>query len=254
MSSRFWEIDFLRGVAILMMVTFHFLFDLSFAGYNINVSSGFWLYFARTTATLFIFLVGVSLTLSFARAKTKLSEPQLFLKYLKRGALVFGGGLIITLASYIFIKQGYILFGILHLIGLSIILAYPFLKLKKSNLIIGLAIIIVGLYLKNLTFDFHQLLWLGFVPKKFYSLDYFPLLPWFGVVLLGVAAGKYLYPNSQPKIKLPDWSNLLPIKILSLLGQKSLFLYFVHQPIIIFWLIITGLITLTTWPKLLPFI
>jgi len=45
MAERFWEIDALRGIAVIMMVVFHFLFDLAFfTKYGINVSSGVWLY------------------------------------------------------------------------------------------------------------------------------------------------------------------------------------------------------------------
>jgi len=70
LEKRFWEIDFLRGLAIIMMILFHLLYDLNYFGeYNLNLHSGFWWYFARMTATIFILLVGISLTLSFSRAK-----------------------------------------------------------------------------------------------------------------------------------------------------------------------------------------
>ncbi|WP_337971819.1 heparan-alpha-glucosaminide N-acetyltransferase domain-containing protein [Methanobacterium petrolearium] len=60
--QRFWEIDVLRGLAILMMVTYHLMFDLDYFGiYSLNLSSGtFWI-FPRIIAFIFIFLVGISL-------------------------------------------------------------------------------------------------------------------------------------------------------------------------------------------------
>ena len=64
--ARFWEADLLRGVAIVLMVLYHLAFDLDyFAVYQIDVISGFWLAAARISASLFLLLVGLSLTLSY---------------------------------------------------------------------------------------------------------------------------------------------------------------------------------------------
>ncbi|RZN41636.1 MAG: DUF1624 domain-containing protein [Methanosarcinales archaeon] len=244
MEQRFWEIDFLRGLAIIMMVVFHLLYDLTyFGGHNLNIHSGFWLYFGRATATIFIFLVGVSLTLSFSRSwKTQNSGQKLYMKYLKRGSKIFSWGLIITLATWIFLRDGFVLFGILHLIGTSIILAYPFLKLRYLNLLLGIAIISLGIHLKNFTFDFHWLVWLGFIPDHFYTVDYFPIIPWFGVVLIGVFAGNLLYPNYTPKFNLGDQSNFRFIGLFCLLGKHSLAIYLIHQPILIISLYLLGIV------------
>ena len=244
MEQRFWEIDFLRGLAIIMMAVFHLLYDLTyFGGYNLNIHSGFWLYFGRATATIFIFLVGVSLTLSFSRSwKTQNSGQKLHLKYLKRGSKIFSWGLIITLATWIFLRDGFVLFGILHLIGTSIILAYPFLKLRYLNLLLGTAIISLGIHLKNFTFGFHWLVWLGFVPDHFYTVDYFPIIPWFGVVLIGVFAGNLLYPDYTPKFNLWDPSNVRFIGLFCLLGKHSLAIYLIHQPILIILLHLLGIV------------
>jgi uncharacterized membrane protein len=243
-EKRFWEIDFLRGLAIIMMIVFHLLYDLTyFGGYNLNLHSGFWLYFARAAATIFIFLVGVSLTLSFSRTK-KIQNPvqKLYLKYLKRGLRIFSWGLIITLMTWIFLRDGFVLFGILHLIGISIILAYPFLKLRYWNLLPGIAFISIGIYLKNFTFGFPWLVWLGFTPDYFYSVDYFPIFPWFGVVLIGVFFGNLLYPDYTRKFKLYDLSNFNFIGLFCLIGRYSLIIYLIHQPILIILLHLLGIV------------
>ncbi|GAI82329.1 unnamed protein product, partial [marine sediment metagenome] len=179
LQQRFWEIDFLRGISIAKMVIYHLLYNLNYFGqYDINLNSTFWLY-ASVNRPIFIFLVGVSLTLSFSKAKKSfMNEKRLFLKYLIRGLKIFSWGLIITLVTRVFLREGYVVFGVLHLIGISIILAYPFLKLRLWNLIIGILLIFLGLYLKDLTFNFYWLVWLGLKPVHFYSVDYFPLLPW----------------------------------------------------------------------------
>jgi len=241
-EQRFWEIDFLRGLAIIMMIVFHLLYDLTyFGGHNLNLHSGFWLYFGRATATIFIFLVGVSLTLSFSRTmKVRNSEQKLYLKYLKRGLKIFSWGLIITLTTWIFLRGVFVLFGILHLIGISIILAYPFLKLRYWNLLLGIVIVSLGIYLKNFTFGFHWLVWLGFIPDHFCTIDYFPIFPWFGVVLIGVFFGNLLYPGYTRKFDLWDLSNFDFIGLFCRLGRHSLVIYLIHQPMLIIFLYLLG--------------
>ncbi len=247
LSKRFWEIDFLRGIAIIMMVIYHLIYNLSYFGaYNIKANSGFWLYFARTTATIFIFLVGVSLTLSFSKAmKTNLNKKKLFRKYLSRGLKIFSWGLIITLVTWVFLREGCVVFGILHLIGISIILTYPFLKLHLWNLLIGILLIFLGLYLKGLTFNFFWLVWLGFKPAHFYTVDYFPLLPWFGVILVGLFFGNLFYPDYSRKFHLHDFSDFYIIKSFCFLGKHSLFIYLIHQPLIIVFLYLFGLVNIS---------
>lgn len=248
LKERFWEIDSLRGLAIVMMVAFHFIFDLNYFGIcNFNISSGFLWWFARITAFMFIFLVGVSLSLSYTR-KTLLSnykaEKKLFLKYLKRGLKIFSYGLLITAATWIFIGNGFIIFGILQLIGVAIILEFPFIKRGYINLLLGVAFIASGIYLMSFRFDFYGLLWLGFTSNNFYTVDYFPLLPWLGVVSLGIFLGNTLYENYIRRFKLPDLSNYLPVRISGFLGKHSLFIYLIHQPIIITLFYLLGFVNL----------
>ena len=68
-SSRLWEIDTLRGVAILMMILYHTVYDLSFFSlWPVDVLTGFWRYFAYATASLFLLIAGVALVVSHDRA------------------------------------------------------------------------------------------------------------------------------------------------------------------------------------------
>ena len=227
-GSRFWEIDFWRGLAVSAMIVFHFLFDLNFfASYSFNLFSGAWFLLGRFAAVSMLFLVGVSLTLSFNR------KTQNFLFYFKRGIQIFGFGLLITLVTFLFFSQGTIWFGVLHSIGVSIILGCFFVKRKKLALFLGIILIVFGLYLSRFSFDFPWLLWLGFFPKNLYTFDYFPLLPWFGVVLLGVFAGNKFYVNGNRSFQIKELSNNLFVKIVSFLGRNSLIIYLIHQPILI---------------------
>ncbi|VVB62866.1 Uncharacterised protein [uncultured archaeon] len=232
--SRFWELDFIRGLAVVMMVLYHFLYDLNyFGGYTLNVHSGLWLYFAEATAAIFIVLVGVSLTLSASRSQMRGASEKLYLRFFKRGLRLFSLGLVVTLATYLLIGRGSILFGVLHFIGVSIVLAYPFLRLRTFNLFAGSIFILIGIYLQGLTFNFPWLLWLGLVPYNFYTLDYFPIFPWFGLVLIGIFLGNRFYQDGKRGFRLPDLSGSFIVDLLGTLGRNSLVIYLVHQPVIV---------------------
>ena len=235
--------DAARGIAIAMMVVYHLMYDLDyFGGYDIEATSGFWARFADATAGTFLFLVGVSLAISYSRASAARPGRSLFGKYLLRGIRILAYGLALTVVFLVF-GMGVVAFGILHLIGLSIILAYPLLRYRYANLFLGLSIIAVGVYVKIEGFSSESpwLLPFGVVPENLVMPDYRPLLPWFGVVLLGLFAGNVLYGNDKrPAL----FANKAPVaaKPLLPLGRNSLFIYLVHQPILILLLASLGVI------------
>ena len=232
LGKRFWEIDSLRGIGIILMIIFHMLFDLNyFSSAGFDLHSGIWFLLGRAAAVTFLFLVGLSLTLSYSRALKQGKAG--FSKYLKRGIWIFFLGLIITLMTWLLLPQGTILFGVLHLIGISIILAYPFLRFRNLSLLLGIILIILGVFLQTLTFDFPWLLWLGFRPLAFYTFDYLPLLPWFGVVLLGIFFGNLLYPDYKRRFRIRNLSSSPPLRVLAFLGRHSLIIYLLHQPILL---------------------
>lgn len=242
-GGRFWEIDLIRGIAIVLMVVFHLVYDLNYFGnQSFDPRTGVWYYIGRTAAVLFIFLVGLSLSISYARSKDTESGRPLYPKYVKRGMWIFSLGMLITLATWLSLPRGTVLFGILHFIGVSIIIAYPFLKNRYSNLVYGAVLILAGLYLKGLSFDGPWLLWLGLRPHVFYTLDYFPILPWFGLVLFGIFAGNHLYSGQRRKFDIPDLSGNFPPHLLCMLGRRSLMIYLIHQPILLLMLHFLGLV------------
>ena len=227
-ANRFYEIDSLRGIAIILMIISNFVTDIAyFRIYNINTSSDFWWLFARITASMFMLLVGISLTLSYSK------ENRNFMHYLKRGLKIFSWGLAITAVTWLFIGKDFVIFGVLHLIGISIILSYPLIKRTRVDLLLGASFIAAGIYLSNLTFKIPELIWLGFAPQNFTTVDYFPIFPWFGVVLIGLFLGNALYANYKRNFKIPDLGNLSLVKGLCFLGRNSLLIYLIHQPVLI---------------------
>jgi len=241
---RLWEIDVARGVAILMMIVFHTIFDLSFfAIFPVDVASGFWRYFAYATASLFLLIVGISLVISHDRAATKLSGLSLVKKFFLRGAGIFTLGLLVTLATWFYLPQGYVIFGILHLIGVSVMLSPFFFRFRVWNIPAGILCILIGWFVMSrisLLSPSMLLLPLGIYGPTFWSVDYTPIFPWLGVVLIGMGVGAFLYAGATRQFTLEPLPDLF-VRPLSFLGRHSLVIYLVHQPVIILLLaLVTG--------------
>ena len=244
-NQRFWDVDLVRGVAMVMVALYHLIYDLdNLSGYGIESTSGFWGFFADTSAFMFVFLAGISLTLSYSRTASASGSNALFGKYLRRGLRIFAYGMLITLVFWAF-GFGTVIFGILHLIGVSIILAYPFLRFRLVNLLIGFSVIALGVYIQAKTFVVGGtagilLAPLGVIPENLFMPDYRPLLPWFGVVLLGVFFGNAVYLVWRGKHPAPE----MPAYVapLAFLGRNTLFVYLVHQPVFIAILFALGMV------------
>jgi uncharacterized membrane protein len=245
-KSRFWELDLLRGIAIILMIILHLAYDLYyFEVSELNIYESYLIYFVISGFSLFYLLVGISLTLSYSKMKLNhKSDKDVIKTNLSRGLQIFCWGLLITCITYIFMRDGFVLFGALHLIGLSIIIAYPFLKQTRWNIIFGAVIISIGLVLRGFRFDFPWLVWLGLRPHGFYTVDYFPLLPYFGIVLIGIALGNIFYQNYKRRFYLVDLSKYQTVRFFGFLGRHSLLIYLVHQPILLLILMCFGIIDL----------
>jgi uncharacterized membrane protein len=78
------------------------------------------------------------------------------------------------------------------------------------------------------------------MPAQFTSVDYFPVLPWFGAVLIGVFVGNSLYPCYVRTFHLRDRSQVPMIRGIDFLGRHSLLIYLVHQPVLVAALFLMG--------------
>ncbi|HXW99162.1 MAG TPA: heparan-alpha-glucosaminide N-acetyltransferase [Methanomicrobiales archaeon] len=233
-GERFWEIDALRGTAVVMMVIFHTVFAMSFLGVrDIDVVEGSWRAFALATATLFILIAGVSIAVSSARAGPALGPWRLAVKNLRRGAGIFLVGMGITAVTWIFVRDQFVIFGVLHCIGVSVALSPLFLRFGSRNLIPGAAILLLGPFVAMVNGPL-PLLWLGIHPADFASLDYVPLVPWLGVFLLGMGLGATVYPEGKRAFPVrPGAGENLLARPIEFLGRHSLPIYLVHIPVIL---------------------
>lgn len=214
--ERIWEIDAFRGFAIIVMVIFHLVVDLrDFYNLPLEYLKGFWYYAGKLSATLFILLSGISSTLGRHT--------------LRRGLLILCWGMILTIITYVYNSDIYIRFGILHLIGLSMILSQLFAQVRLCILLpVSLAIIAVGNFNATITVNEPFLFPVGLLTNDFASIDYYPLLPWFGVYLIGIIAGRTIYGDKTSLIPRSSFFSLL-----TSIGQHSLTIYLLHQPVLL---------------------
>lgn len=228
-SPRLWEIDALRGLAVVLMVFFHFVWDLQFFGLvAVDVFSAPWQIFARAIGSSFTFLLGLSLALRHERGALTVGYA------LRRAGLLLGLGLLITLATALFVGPAYVRFGILHLLGASTLLALPFVRARPwLSALVAVLLIAAGAALSRITVAYPWLIWLGVSQAEITMVDYYPLLPWSGFALLGVSIARALYHGGQRAWSLPDFARTPLVWLLTRLGRHSLLIYLLHQPLLI---------------------
>jgi len=224
-SDRIWELDFLRGIALVLMIYFHVIFDLvDIFGVKISYTNGINYFIGKISVILFIFISGISSTLSKSN--------------LKRGAQVFAIAMGITVVTHLVGNDLGVKFGILHLLGICMILYGLFKKVDSRILVIlGLVIILAGLYFEGITLGNDYLFMFNLISPNFTSSDYYPLFPWMGIFLFGLVGGRYVYRDRKSILgfKLKDNPLLMA-------GRNTLMIYIIHQPIIL--LILTGIFKL----------
>lgn len=274
-KERVFEIDLLCFFPILLVMLFHLMYDFTmlpslFSNYDeiilryptfkilsiwcsdVAFSTYMHDYLVPFFAGVFLFICGVST--SFSKNNTRRSLLLLFMSFL----ISLGSYLL----SYLLQTDLFILFGILHIMGLSIFL-YSLLELFARKVLkkdvgplvcflIGIPIFITGLVMfHGITIDGQLIRWpikiVGGFPQDmiqenpwniFYSIigvvanptDWWPIFPYLGLIFIGIAVGKILYPQKKtlfPKV------NTKYLKPMLFLGRHTIWVYILHQPIFI---------------------
>jgi uncharacterized membrane protein len=234
-SRRIWEIDFLRGLSIILVVCYHLLYDLGayvgikrFLGWSTDLSTVPWTIAQHFFAGLFIVLSGTSSTLTRSNVR--------------RGLKLLAVSVAVTAVTYIYDPPSAIWFGILQLLAVSILIfgaafekARPVTCATWGAFVLGLGAAL-HLLKRSITIPFDWLLPFGIHSPGFSSFDYFPLIPWFGIFLIGAALGRSVYAHRR---SLLPWR--LPQTFVNAAGRHSLLIYIVHQPVILAVLYVLGL-------------
>ncbi|WP_458863594.1 heparan-alpha-glucosaminide N-acetyltransferase [Acidaminobacterium chupaoyuni] len=214
---RYYALDILRGLSILLMVLYHFAYDLELYGliphwllYNplLNFLEAFF-------ASVFIAISGASSTFSHNNRR--------------RGLRILCCAMAVTLATWFFDPAFYVKFGILHFLGIAALLydaLRPLLEKAKISPVFWLIGFAAAKYLTAPRYEVSGLWWLGFRGASFASSDYFPLLPWFFIYLFGTWLGRFVAEG-----KMPPWFYSLRSRFFETIGAHTLLVYLLHQPV-----------------------
>lgn len=223
LKPRYNRVDALRGGAIALMFFYHFCFDLNYFHWVAIdfYHQPFWLNLRLFIVTLFSTLVGVSLVLANPQgARWRAAMPRL--------ARLLGCAALVSAGSYAVFPESMIFFGVLHFILIASVIGLLLLPWYWLNLYLGGALILVGSTVQHGMLDHPALQWLGMMTYKPITEDYVPLLPWLGVVMLGMFLARW--PMSAQWLKAP-WQAQGALRGLTWGGKHSLLLYMLHQPI-----------------------
>lgn len=217
--KRFSVLDVWRSLAVLLMLAYHFLYDL----YIFGVISAAQMFstplniLERFICCSFILLAGASAR--FSRSN------------MRRGIIVLACGVVVELGALV--GGQVIRFGILMFMGVSMEL-YHFLgkylqkippaALGWTSLIL---FFLTDAWTKSARVTVNWLYPLGFMGPGFHSADYFPLLPWFFLFLLGTVLGGWFLENRENPLLTRSFPGAL-----TWLGRHSLLVYVLHQPVL----------------------
>lgn len=240
-GGRAFELDLLRGFAVLLMIVHHVAFDLRFlfGVQGLEFESSFWVDSLIRPLFLMVFLGVSGISTSFSRNNVKRGVRLLAV------AIVFSLATII-INAYIVPGFGVIYFNVLHCISLTT-LFYAWLtrgetdetSREKNNTKITIAaglILFFGLTLPLVpelqVLRSNWLMPFGFRPLDQPVMDYMPLLPWSGIYLLGTLIGRGLYRDRRsqfPGVSRPALRLMSPLLFM---GRHALPVYLVHQPVV----------------------
>ena len=234
-NIRYSLLDSLRGLTLISMITFHTVWDMVYIfGQKWGWFENHWAYiWQQSICWIFILLSGFCWSLGR--------------KKWKRGIIVFAAGMIISLVTIIAMPENRVLFGVLTLLGSSMLFMIPLERiLKRVNPYLGLVgAFFLFMYLKNISYEsigwenwgYIQLpkewyanlftAYWGLPAGDFYSSDYFGIFPWLFLFVTGYFIYRIFEKNQWMEVL--KVGKVMPLEVL---GKNSLLIYMVHQPLI----------------------
>lgn len=217
--------DSLRGFTIVSMVCFHAAYDAAYL-YGIDlpwfrdpVIQNIW---RASISWVFLFLAGWM---------TSLSRNNL-----KRGLVYAAAALIVYLATTVAGVDTAVSFGILYCMAactLLFVFTAPLLqRVPPAVGIVCSALLFALTYGIPLSrYPITGLSWLGFPSPTFVSGDYYPLIPFMFMYLVGAWSARFFQKRHGDGY--PSWMLRTNIPVLSRIGTLSLPIYLIHQPVLI---------------------
>ena len=255
--KRIWELDFLRGFAIIMMVFDHLMYDLghldnyytNFREVDLGVFNWlnelaelYWISGLRSVGhmffvSLFLIISGISYTFSMSNLSRSL-------KMLIVAVLI---SVVTFLVQYFTGIRTFIIFGVIHMYALSTFLTYVFRKIWNNEifiLTIGMTIIFLGLIIRFWELHYIGSITLANIPgiiigTKAYGADYFGIIPYLGIIMVGTVIGNAYYKN---KVSLIPQAKITEKNIFVRAGKYSLHIFLLHQLVLFGIIFLVGLI------------
>lgn len=234
-KERYHILDGLRGLTLISMILYHGMFDLVVL-YDVPVP-----WFFRTPGYLWqqsicwIFILLSGFCWRLGRVPWK------------RGILISLCGLLITVVTFVFLPSERILFGILSFTGAAMLALIPltgilqkvqphagllfsallfFLTRNVNSGYLGFESVVLG-EVPNVFYQGLLTAAVGFPAPGFFSGDYFSFIPWIFLYLCGYFLYGILMEKESMKRLLCRRAGFL-----EWIGRNSLFLYMLHQPLL----------------------
>ena len=238
-KRRIAVLDELMGLAVLCMIFYHGFF-VAYSVFGLEVFGKLFDFFTPAEpffAGIFIVVSGISSRLSRSNFK----------RGLRLLAVALGlSAVSILLLPALGFKGTQIYFGILHLLSVSMLFwALIHKAAEKINPFISVTVcVLLYLFTFNISraylgfgdfavirlpeklYETDYLMPFGLFSEKFFSADYFPLLPNVFLFLAGAFFGELFMGE------LPEFVYKTRFRILSFLGRRAIYVYILHIPII----------------------
>ena len=255
-GSRIWELDFLRGFTILLMVIDHFMFDLAYLFSTDWIRQGgaaaavarfakmWWDHGASWVGATrdVVQIIALCIFFGLCGGSTIFSRDNL-----TRAMKTLLAAAVITLGTYlaatldIIDSSDVITFGVLHMLSIATLIVsavYALTRLagKRADLVF----VIVSAVLAGLVFLADHLIsvsdvtynqWLfplhfSFAHPAWMGGDYFPLIPYLGYAFAGAAIITLFYGGGKSLVPKLDGGWNRPFRFV---GRHTLFIVIAHQ-------------------------
>ncbi|OUW04188.1 MAG: hypothetical protein CBD11_01055 [Phycisphaera sp. TMED151] len=239
-KHRYWLPDFLKGIAVIAMILFHIPYMSNIiinTKYKIN--SGLLLILARIAQFIFIFSIGLNITLSFHQnAICDNNRIIYYRKQLKRVIKIGLLALFITIITkFAFGPDIYVKFGIMHFAAVSIFLFMWTVDRPIFNFCAMILILILDVISKyqgpfkiieNISPHLEMITFAN--SYSYYSIDHFNLASWLPILIVGLLIGNLFFGYECKK---PSKSTKnVHMRNMEIIGANSFLIYAIHFPII----------------------
>lgn len=259
--KRVWELDFIRGLALFLMLLDHLLYDFSTVNtlftnfyadapqllWDLKEFGEWWFYESKLRlighyifATIFLLVTGISYSLSRNNGN----------RCIKMWCMALLLSFVTAIIDSIVFMELTIYFGVLNCMALALTVILLLDLLPKSEyamLFVGVGIIIGGIVIRWYEMPWYSVSYVTNV-KEFFEVavglvrvggDHFGILPSLGVVLVGAYMGKKFYLEKKSLLPSLDgsWN-----KSFCFIGRNTAWVYILHQPVVLLLVTLFGII------------